>query len=138
MRGVARGAWHTHGTSGQESLDSLVARINQTDCEGAKAYPMPEAAPGGFAEACLRAPVEKLLAHSRAQLKHWAKARFPANAWRMLRLEQCRDAKLAHLCPDDLTAGPVEYTAAIFRKPTASGAAMPLPPERYGPAFSFT
>ena len=58
--GITKGALYKHYTSKQEILDSIVERMNKMDYERAEEYEMPETEPDGFAEAYLRAPIEKI------------------------------------------------------------------------------
>ena len=134
--GITKGALYKHYTSKQEILNSIVERMNKMDYERAEEYEMPETEPDGFAEAYLRAPIEKIRTYSMAQFDHWTKDRFSSNFRKMLTLEQYRDPKLAQLYHDYLATGPTEYMAAIFRKLTDSDeAAMQLALEFYGPMF---
>lgn len=134
--GITKAALYKHYTGKQEILDQIAARMNEMDYERAAEYDMPETEPGGFAEAYIHTPTEKIRVYSRAQFDHWTREEFPANFRRMLTLEQYRDEKLARLYQDYLAAGPVEYMAAIFRKLTDSDkAAMQLALDFYGPVF---
>ena len=134
--GITKAALYKHYASKQEILDRIVERMNRLDYERAAKYEMPETEPDGFAEAYMRAPVEKIRAYSAAQFNHWTKEPFSANFRKMLTLEQYRDAKLARLYRDYLAAGPLKYMAAIFRKLTDSDeTAMQLALEFYGPMY---
>ncbi len=134
--GITKAALYKHYTSKQEILDRIVERMNEMDYERAKAYEMPETAPDGFAEAYLHTPVEKIRAYSAAQFDHWTREPFSANFRRMLTLEQYRDPALAQLYQNYLSAGPLTYMTAIFRKLTDSdAAAMELALAFYGPMY---
>ena len=134
--GITKGALYKHYTGKQELLDSIVARMNRMDYERAEAYEMPETEPGGFAEAYMHTPIEKIRAYSMAQFAHWTKEPFSANFRKMLTLEQYREPRLAQLYQEYLATGPTEYMAAIFRKLTDSDVtAMQLALEFYGPMF---
>ena len=134
--GITKAALYKHYAGKQEILDRIVERMNRLDYERAAKYEMPETEPDGFAEAYMRAPVEKIRAYSAAQFDHWTKEPFSANFRKMLTLEQYRDAKLARLYRDYLAAGPLKYMAAIFRKLTDSDeTAMQLVLEFYGPMY---
>ena len=134
--GITKAALYRHYTSKQEILDSIVERMNKMDYERAEKYDMPEAEPDGFAEAYINTPIDKIRAYTMAQFDHWTRETFPANFRKMLTLEQYRDPKLARLFSDYLSAGPLEYMAAIFRKLTDSDdEAMQLALEFYGPMY---
>ena len=134
--GFTKATLYKHYTSKQEILDRIVERMNRMDYARAEEYEMPETEPDGFAEAYLRAPIEKIRTYSMAQFDHWTKEHFSSNFRKMLTLEQYRDPKLAQLYHDYLATGPTEYMAAIFRKLTDSDeAAMQLALEFYGPMF---
>lgn len=132
--GITKAALYKHYAGKQEILDRIVARMNEMDDARAREYEMPEAEPDGFAEAYMRAPIEKIRAYTVAQFDHWTKESFSANFRRLLTLEQYREPRFAQLYQDVLATGPTEYMAAIFRKLTDSDvAAMQLALEFYGP-----
>lgn len=132
--GITKAALYKHYAGKQEILDRIVARMNEMDYARAREYEMPEAEPDGFAEAYMRAPIEKIRAYTVAQFDHWTKEPFSANFRRLLTLEQYREPRFAQLYQDVLATGPAEYMAAIFRKLTDSdAAAMQLALEFYGP-----
>ena len=134
--GFTKATLYKHYTSKQEILDRIVERMNRMDYARAEEYKMPETEPDGFAEAYMHTPVQKIRAYSMAQFDHWTKDPFSSNFRKMLTLEQYRDPKLAQLYHDYLAGGPLEYMAAIFRKPTDSDdAAMQLALEFYGPMY---
>lgn len=134
--GITKAALYKHYASKQEILDRIIARMRQMDYARAEAYDMPETEPDGFAEAYLRAPLDRIHAYSVAQFDHWTKEPFSANFRKMLTLEQYRDPVLAQLYHDYLATGPTQYMAAIFRKLTDSdAAAMQLALEFYGPMY---
>ena len=124
---ITKGALYKHYTSKQEILDSIVARMNQTDSKRAEEYNMPKTKSDGF---------EKIRAYGTAQFDHWTKEPFSSDFRKMLTLEQYRDPMLAQLYQDHLATGPTEYIAAIFRKLTSSDeCAIQLALEFYGPIF---
>ena len=133
---ITKGALYKHYKSKQETLDSIIERMNKADCERAKEYKMPETQPNGFSEDYLHTPMDKIRAYGMAQFDYWTNEPFPSNFRKMLTLEQYRGPTLAGLYHDYLATGPTEYMAALFRKLTDSDeAAMQLALEFYGPMF---
>lgn len=131
---ITKPALYKHYAGKHEILESIVRRMREADRARAEAYEMPEDAPEGFAEAYLHTPVEKIRAYSMAQFRHWTEEPFSAQFRKMLTMEQYRDAEMAALYRDYLSAGPVGYMTAIFRKMTNSdGEAAQLALDFYGP-----
>ena len=134
--GMTKGALYKHYTSKQEILDRITARMGELDQERAQAYQMPDAEPGGFAEAYQNTPAEKIRTYSVAQFRHWTEDGFSARFRKLLTLEQYRDPAFAALYQNSLASGPVAYMAEIFRTMTDSNeSAMQLALEFYGPIY---
>lgn len=134
--GITKAALYKHYAGKQKILDRIVQRMNELDAARAAAYEMPGAAPEGFAQAYLNAPLDRIRAYSTAQFDHWTREPFSANFRKMLTLEQYRDARLAQLYQENLASGPVKYMAAIFRPLTDSDeTAMQLALDFYGPMY---
>ena len=132
--GITKAALYKHYAGKQEILDRIVERMNEMDARRAEEYGMPGT--DGFAEDYLSVPAEKIRAYSAAQFDHWTKEPFSANFRRMLTLEQYRDPAMARLYQNYLSAGPLAYMAAVFRKLTDSDeAAMQLALAFYGPMY---
>lgn len=134
--GITKAALYKHYAGKQEILDRIVQRMNELDAARAAAYEMPGAAPEGFSQAYLNAPLDRIRAYSTAQFDHWTREPFSANFRKMLTLEQYCDARLAQLYQENLASGPVKYMAAIFRPLTDSDeTAMQLALDFYGPMY---
>ena len=132
--GITKAALYKHYAGKQEILDRIVERMNEMDVRRAEEYGMPGT--DGFAEDYLSVPAEKIRAYSTAQFDHWTKEPFSANFRRMLTLEQYRDLAMARLYQNYLSAGPLAYMAAVFRKLTDSDeTAMQLALAFYGPMY---
>ena len=119
--GMTKGALYKHYRIKRDIFDSIVERMVQIDAERSRQYEVPEetyeAAPAAYREVS----IENIKEFTLAQFSFWTEDAFASDFRRMLSLEQYRNAEMAELYHQCISAGPVSYMADIFRELTAGG-----------------
>ena len=131
--GLSKAALYRHYESKQAILDSIVARMEARDREQAQQSGVPEDAPGENDAAYRQTPPAQLCAFSKDMFRYWTRDPFASAFRRVLTLEQYRDADMARMLSQMLSAGPLEYVAALLTGRTDDPQAAAL--ELYGPMF---
>lgn len=138
--GMTKGALYRHYENKRAIFDSIVRRMYAVDAARSAEFAVPEENyeddPTGYDSVSL----ESLRQFTLAQFKFWAEDEFASDFRKMLTLEQYRSAEMAELLRRCLTAGPVAYTADIFREMMTrgvlrSGDAQLLALEFYAPLY---
>lgn len=113
--GMTKSALYKHYRSKRDIFDSIVARMEQRDADGAEAFALPtdavETSREGYAAACVNAVAD----YAKAQFRYWTQDEFAARFRRMLTLEQYRSEEMMHLYQQYLAAGPLKYLEDLFR-----------------------
>lgn len=114
--GMTKGALYKHYKNKRDIFDSIVERMYQVDAERAQQYDVPEEAYETAPETYNGISKESIRSFTLAQFTFWTEDEFASNFRRMLALERYRNAEMAKLYDNCLTAGPVSYMKDIFRK----------------------
>ncbi len=134
--GITKGALYKHYKSKRDIFNSIVARMNTTDCERAKEYQMPQDTMDKAQEAYKQTSLEKIRTYSKAQFRYWTEEDFASKFRKLLTLEQYRNPEMAKLYQQYLASGPLIYMADIFGELMGSKAeAMQTALEFYGAFF---
>lgn len=133
--GMTKGALYKHYENKRAIFDSIVQRMYAVDAARSVEFSVPEEkfedSPAGYDSVS----PESLRQFTLAQFKFWMEDEFASNFRRMLTLEQYRSQEMAALLSQCLTAGPVAYTADIFREMMARGVLRPDDPQRLALAY---
>ncbi len=130
--GMTKGALYRHYASKRAIFESILARMEARDAEGARDAGLPEGPPDeqGYDPTT----ADQVIAYSKAQFRYWTEDPFAAPFRRMLTLEQYRSEEMARLYQNYLAAGPLDYVAELLR-----GRGLPRAQERaaafYAPMF---
>ena len=129
--GLSKAALYRHFESKQAILDAIVARMEEQDGEHARQSGVPEDMPE--TDACRATEIAQLCAFAKDMFRYWTRDPFASAFRRVLTLEQYRDADMARMLSQMLSAGPLEYVAALLagRADDPQAAALDL----YGPMF---
>lgn len=112
--GITKGALYRHYPSKQGIFLAILARMAERDAMQAQRYGLPEDSRERMPEAYSRVTVRQIVDFSRAQFAYWTEDAFAAPFRRMLTLEQFRNAEMAALYSQYLSAGPVGYLTDLF------------------------
>ena len=113
--GITKGALYRHYRNKRDIFDSIVARMEQQDAESAAAFSLPEGTLQEMPDEYRHASVNSLVDFSRAQFRYWTEDDFASSFRKMRTLEQYRSEEMMHLYQQYLAAGPLGYTADLFR-----------------------
>ena len=119
--GMTKGALYRHYRNKRDIFDSIVDRMYQIDAQRAREYEVPEVGYEADPAAYRALTIGRIRDYTLAQLAFWTEDRFATDFRRMLSLEQYRNAEMAELYHQCISAGPVSYMADIFRELTAGG-----------------
>lgn len=138
--GMTKGALYKHYENKRAIFDSIVQRMYAVDAARSAEFSVPEEKFEDNPKGYDRVSLESLRRFTLAQFKFWAEDEFASNFRKMLTLEQYRSEEMATLLLQCLTAGPVAYTADIFREMMTRGILRPgdaqlLALEFYAPLY---
>lgn len=113
--GVTKGALYKHYANKRAIFESIVARMEALDAQGAQAYEMPEGTVNEMEDAYRHASMKQIVAFGCARFHDWTEDDFHASFRKMLTLEQYRSAEMRALYQQYLVSGPLGYVADLFR-----------------------
>ena len=132
--GMTKGALYRHYASKRAIFDSILARMEQRDADKAGEHGLPEGTAEAEPAAYENTAPGDITAFSGAMFRYWTEDPFAAPFRRMLTLEQFNSPEMGRLFQQYLAAGPMGYTANLFR-----GLGLKDPERRaasfYGPMF---
>ncbi len=112
--GITKGALYKHYRNKRAVFDSIVERMYQIDTQRAGEYEVPKETYEAGPEDYRRVSIESIKKYTISQFEFWSRDRFASDFRKMLTLEQYRNAEMAELYRNCLTAGPVAYMEDIF------------------------
>lgn len=112
--GITKGALYRHYPSKRGIFEAILARMAAGDAMQAQRYGLPEDTSERMPEAYHCITVKQIVDFSRAQFAYWTEDAFAAPFRRMLTLEQFRNAEMAALYGQYLSAGPIGYVTDLF------------------------
>ena len=112
--GITKGALYKHYRNKRAIFDSIVERMYQIDAQRAGEYEVPKETYKAWPEDYRRVSIESIKKYTISQFEFWSWDRFASDFRKMLTLEQYRNAEMAELYRNCLTAGPVAYMEDIF------------------------
>ena len=133
--GMTKGALYKHYKNKRDIFDRIVERMYQVDSERARQYAVPEETKAVNAAAYGAVSMESVRDFAVGQFLFWTEDAFASDFRRMLSLEQYRNAEMAELYRNCLTAGPVAYMEDIFCEMTAQGVLEERDPKELAVAF---
>ena len=138
--GMTKGALYKHYKNKRDLFDSMIARMLELDSSAARQYGMPEQAFQADESGYDQVDWDELRQFTLAQFRFWTEDAFACPLRRMLSLEQYRSEEMGKLYQEMVVAGPVHYTADIFRRMMAGGRMKPgdadaLAAQFYAPMF---
>lgn len=114
--GVTKGALYKHYKNKRDIFDSIVERMYQIDAERSREYEVPEETYEAAPKAYENVPMEHIREFTLAQFRFWTEDEFASDFRKLLTLEQYRNAEMAELYRNCITAGPLAYMEDIFRE----------------------
>ena len=138
--GMTKGALYKHYKNKRDLFDSMIQRMLELDSTAARQYGMPEQAFQADESGYDQVDWDDLKRFTLAQFRFWTEDGFACPLRRMLSLEQYRSEEMGKLYQEMVVAGPVHYTADIFRRMMAGGRMKPgdadaLAAQFYAPMF---
>lgn len=138
--GMTKGALYKHYKNKRDIFDSIVQRMFEIDAQRAREYEVPEEKHEIDPKSYENIPLHNIKTFTISQFIFWREDDFASDFYRMLTLEQYRNAEMAELYRNCITAGPVAYMADIFREMIRKGMLSEADPEQlavefYAPLF---
>lgn len=119
--GITKGALYKHYKNKRDIFDSIVERMYQIDARRSREYEVPKKKYEFESKAYENISVNNIKNFTVSQFTFWSEDDFASNFRKMLTLEQYRNAEMAELYSNCITAGPVAYMEDIFRKMIKKG-----------------
>ena len=123
--GITKGALYRHFESKQAIFDAILARMTELDAQRADDSNVPEKTYEEDAESYRQTELRDLCGFLCSQFDFWTQDPFAADFRRLMILAQYRSPQMSRLCQDTLFAGPVLYSADVFRELAAAGRLSP-------------
>ena len=138
--GMTKGALYKHYRNKRDIFDSMLQRMLELDSSAARQYGMPEQNLIVNDTGYDQVDWDDLKQFSLAQFRFWTEDAFACPVRRMLSLEQYRSEEMGRLYQEMVVAGPVHYTADVFRRMMENGRMKPgdadaLAAQFYAPMF---
>lgn len=119
--GITKGALYRHFESKQDIFDSIMDRMIALDGERAEEDRVPVDVDADSMENCREMDLETFCTYAKKQFLFWTEDEFASDVRKMLTLEQYRNPELNKWYQDALCAGPVAYTAEVFKEMIRQG-----------------
>ena len=119
--GITKGALYRHFESKQDIFDSIMDRMIALDGERAEENRVPVDVDADSMEHCREMDLETFCTYAKKQFLFWTEDEFASDVRKMLTLEQYRNPELNKWYQDALCAGPVAYTAEVFKEMIRQG-----------------
>ena len=119
--GITKGALYRHFESKQDIFDSIMDRMIALDGERAEEDRIPVDVDADSMEHCREMDLETFCTYAKKQFLFWTEDEFASDVRKMLTLEQYRNLELNKWYQDALCAGPVAYTAEVFKEMIRQG-----------------
>ena len=133
--GMTKGALYKHYKNKRDIFDSIVERMYQIDAQRAQEYEVPEEKHEVEPTAYENVSIDSIRNYTISQFIFWSEDGFASDFRKMLTLEQYRNAEMAQLYSNCITAGPVSYMEDIFREMMKKGVFKETNPKQLAIAF---
>lgn len=114
--GITQAALYKHYKNKQDIFDSILRRMEEQDAAQAQSYNLPEQTFQDTPAAYQNTALKDLKQFACAMFRYWTQDPFASSFRKLLTLEQYRNAKMAQLYEQYLSAGPLAYVEDLLRE----------------------